>query len=77
MEVYLDYSATTKVDKEVLDYFNYVCNNFYANPNSNHDIGKKCNDIISLVFLIFVIILIFLMMRLFLLVVLVRVIILF
>ena len=47
MEVYLDYSATTKVDKEVLDYFNYVCNNFYANPNSNHDMGKKCNDLIS------------------------------
>lgn len=47
MEVYLDYSATTKVDKEVLDYFNYVCDNFYANPNSNHDIGKKCNDVIS------------------------------
>lgn len=47
MEVYLDYSATTKVDEEVLKYFNYVCRNYYANPNSNHLLGRECNEMIN------------------------------
>ncbi len=38
--VYLDYSATTPVDKKVLD--NYVLFNkkHFANPNSTHELGK-------------------------------------
>ncbi len=38
-EIYLDYSATTKVDQQVLDYFNLIVNKYYANPNSSHDLG--------------------------------------
>ena len=37
--VYLDYSATTKPSKEVIDRFTYIGNNFFANPNSMHEIG--------------------------------------
>ncbi len=46
-KVYLDYSATTKVDKSVLDYFNFITENFYANPNSSHELGKEANAIIN------------------------------
>lgn len=47
MKVYLDYSATTCVDPDVLERFNYVVENFYANPNSSHDMGRECNELIS------------------------------
>lgn len=39
--IYLDYSATTKVDKKVLDKFCEVENIFFANPNSNHLLGRN------------------------------------
>ena len=45
--VYLDYSATTKVDKSVLDYFKFISENYYANPNSNHKLGKMGEEIIN------------------------------
>lgn len=37
--VYLDYSATTPVNSEVLDSFNKVCNIYPGNPNSLHKLG--------------------------------------
>ena len=37
--IYLDYSATTKVDKKVLDTYNKVSTDFFANPNSLHKLG--------------------------------------
>lgn len=37
--IYLDYSATTPVNKEVLDSFNKVCLDFLGNSNSLHKLG--------------------------------------
>lgn len=37
--IYLDYSATTPVNKEVLDSFNKVCLDYPGNPNSLHKLG--------------------------------------
>jgi len=37
--IYLDYSATTPVDKEVLDSFNKTCTSFIGNTNSLHKLG--------------------------------------
>ncbi len=45
--IYLDYSATTKVDKDVLKAFNKVCLNNYANSNSSHKIGIESNNLIT------------------------------
>lgn len=46
--VYLDYSATTPVDKRVLDTFSKVCMDFPGNPNSLHKLGveakKLCDE---------------------------------
>ena len=46
--VYLDYSATTPVDKRVLDTFSKVCIDFPGNPNSLHKLGveskKLCDE---------------------------------
>lgn len=51
MEVYLDYSATTKVDEKVLNEFINTSVNYYANPNSMHTLGlnakKKIDDAIK------------------------------
>jgi cysteine desulfurase len=38
--IYLDYSATTNVDKEVLDAFNDATIKYIGNPNSSHKLGK-------------------------------------
>ena len=46
-KVYLDYSATTMVDKEVLEKFNDVVKENYANPNSIHDLGISSRNIID------------------------------
>lgn len=46
-KVYLDYSATTMVDKKILDkVYNYTLNH-YGNPNSNHDLGIEENKTIK------------------------------
>lgn len=37
--IYLDYSATTPVNKEVLESFNKTCLNYIGNPNSLHKLG--------------------------------------
>ena len=41
MMVYLDYSATTPVDREVLDVYNKVCLEYPGNSNSLHSLGVK------------------------------------
>ena len=45
--IYLDYSATTPVNKEVLDTFVKVSNNFIGNPNSLHKLGVESKKIID------------------------------
>ena len=45
--VYLDYSATTPTNEEVLDSFNKASRDFFANPNSLHKLGTKANDLIK------------------------------
>ena len=39
--IYLDYSATTPVNKEVLDSFNKVCLDYPGNANSLHKLGRE------------------------------------
>ena len=39
--VYLDYSATTPVNEEVLKSFNKVCKDYYGNANSLHKLGRE------------------------------------
>ena len=45
--IYLDYSATTPVDNEVLKTFSKVCEEYWANPNSLHKEGVKANSLIN------------------------------
>lgn len=45
--IYLDYSATTMVDEEVLKTFNSVAKNYFANPNSLHKLGVKSKELID------------------------------
>lgn len=46
-KVYLDYSATTMVDNYVLEKFNELVKENYANPNSIHDFGLESKSIID------------------------------
>ena len=43
--IYLDYSATTPVDKKVLDTFNKVCMEYPGNSNSLHSLGIKSKEL--------------------------------
>ena len=43
--IYLDYSATTPVDKRVLDTFNKVCLEYPGNTNSLHSLGVKSHEL--------------------------------
>ena len=45
--IYLDYASATPVDKDVLDCYVNITNNYYGNPNSNHDMGKMAKKIID------------------------------
>ncbi len=45
--VYLDYSATTPVDDEVLESFVKVCKNYPGNPNSLHKLGVDANHLLQ------------------------------
>ena len=45
--IYLDYSATTPVNKEVLDSFNKACLDFTGNPNSLHTLGVNSKKLID------------------------------
>ena len=45
--VYLDYSATTPVDEEVIETYSRVCREFIGNPNSLHLLGVKAKELID------------------------------
>lgn len=45
--IYLDYSATTPVDKQVLETFNKVSLDFIGNPNSLHKLGVESKTLID------------------------------
>ena len=45
--IYLDYSATTPVNKEVLESFSKTSLNYIGNPNSLHNLGIKSNELID------------------------------
>ena len=45
--IYLDYAANTPVQKEVLNEFNEITLNYFANPNSTHNLGKITNKKIT------------------------------
>lgn len=45
--IYLDYSATTKTNDEVLDTFIKCSKEFIGNPNSLHSLGVKSKNIID------------------------------
>ena len=45
--VYLDYSATTPVDKRVLESFEKTSVDYFANPNSLHRLGTESNRLIE------------------------------
>lgn len=45
--VYLDYAAATPVLPEVLDSYNKVTNEYYANPESLHGLGIKAKELLD------------------------------
>ncbi len=45
--IYLDYSATTPVDSEVIDTYSKVCRDFIGNPNSLHKLGLEAKKLID------------------------------
>lgn len=45
--IYLDYSATTPVNSEVIDTYSKVCKEFIGNPNSLHSLGVKAKRLID------------------------------
>lgn len=45
--IYLDYSATTPVNQDVLDSFNKACNMYPGNPNSLHKLGVSSKTMID------------------------------
>ncbi len=45
--VYLDYSATTPVNEEVLDTYVKVCKDYIGNPNSLHTLGVDAKKLID------------------------------
>lgn len=45
--IYLDYSATTPVNDEVLDSFNKACKNYVGNAHAIHRLGIEANQLIK------------------------------
>lgn len=45
--IYLDYSATTPADKEVVDTFSKVSLNYIGNPNSLHKLGVEARKLMD------------------------------
>lgn len=45
--VYLDYSATTPVNKSVIDTYSKVCTDYIGNPNSLHKLGCSAKNLIA------------------------------
>lgn len=45
--IYLDYAASTPVDKKVIDLYYDVTSKYFANPNSNHKLGRGALKVID------------------------------
>lgn len=45
--IYLDYAASTPVNKEVLNTFYETSKKYYANPNSSHKLGRLAKEVID------------------------------
>lgn len=45
--IYLDYSADTPVDKQVLKCYCDTANSFFANPNSTHTFGQDAKHVVD------------------------------
>lgn len=45
--IYLDYSATTPVDKEIQDTYFKLVSSLYGNPDSIHSVGVEANDLVE------------------------------
>ena len=45
--IYLDYSATTPVNEEVINSYSEACRKFVGNPNSLHRLGLEAKKIID------------------------------
>ena len=45
--IYLDYSATTPVNEEVIETYSRVCREFIGNPNSLHKLGVEAKKLID------------------------------
>lgn len=45
--IYLDYAASTPIDEDVLNNYISVTKNYFANPNSNHDMGLQAKELID------------------------------
>lgn len=45
--IYLDYSASTPVDSDVLELFYSTTKKYYANPNSSHKLGREVKELID------------------------------
>lgn len=45
--IYLDYSATTPVEEEVIETYSKVCRDFIGNPNSLHKLGVDAKKLID------------------------------
>lgn len=45
--IYLDYSATTKVDSDIIKLLKKTCKENYANPNSSHKLGQATDRLIN------------------------------
>lgn len=45
--IYLDYAASTPLDKEVIDLYYDVTSKYFANPNSNHKLGREALKVID------------------------------
>jgi len=45
--IYLDYSATTPVNEDVLNSFNKVCRDYIGNPNSLHKLGVEAKRLMD------------------------------
>jgi len=47
-EIYLDYNATTPIDKDVIDEMLPYIQNWYGNPSSSHSYGIKAQEAVQL-----------------------------
>ena len=45
--IYLDYSATTPVNEEVIETYSKVCRDYIGNPNSLHKLGVEAKKLID------------------------------